>query len=166
MEVQMIIQENVRLEQIKAFKPKTIFYGANTCWWTHDPDHLRVNGRFGPPPEREPSIVPYKNAEHPDPRGGVMRGRTVNPGSIPTDPVGGVLFQTDDIDGFIKSAEENFTHYGKHGIRAFMAAHHSNCFVAPLDRSNLPAIYVMPHFASPDWADYNAALDRLDGKGL
>lgn len=32
----------------------------------------------------------------------------------------------------------------------------------PVDRSNLPAIYVMPHYASPNWGDYNDALDRLD----
>lgn len=107
------------LDEIRAAKPKMIFYGMGTCWWTHDSTHL-----------------------------------CMKPGtSIPCDPRGGVLFQTDDIEGFLKSAEESATHYGKHGIRAFLAAHHVNCVVSaenPLSTC----------FAK--WDDYNRILDKFD----
>lgn len=127
MKTEMVIQENVTLEQIIAFKPKAIYYGANTCWWTHDAGHLG-SGSNG----------------------------------LPIDPVGGVLFETDEIDAFFKAATSNPEHYGKHGLRAFIAAHHSNCFAAPADRSNLPAIYQMRHYAAAGWTAYNDAIDRLD----
>lgn len=142
----MKIRELISIDDVRAAKPKMIFYGANTCWWTHDPNHLRVNGRFGPPPRQDAIgssiIVPYRPER-----------RTVNPGSIPTDPRGGVLFQTDDIEGFLKSAEANVEHYGKHGLRAFIAAHHANSFLSDADPRP---------WCSDNWDEYNDAIDQYD----
>lgn len=49
---------------------------------------------------------------------------------LPCDPRGSVLFETDNVDGFFRAAEENADHYGRHGLRAFMAARHG-VIVAP-----------------------------------
>ena len=46
----------ITLEQVREAKPEMIFYGALTCWWTHDPAHL---GRLD-------NGIPC------DPRGGVL----------------------------------------------------------------------------------------------
>jgi hypothetical protein len=46
---------------------------------------------------------------------------------LPCDPRGGVLFQTDDVEGFLTAAEANAAHYGRHGLAAFVGAHALNC---------------------------------------
>ncbi|MFH1603899.1 MAG: hypothetical protein ABIH03_08330 [Pseudomonadota bacterium] len=114
----------IDLAEVRAAKPKTIYYGARTCWWTHDPRHL---GRH---------------------RSG-----------LPCDPRGGLLFETDDVEGFLRATEEEarkppeVCQYGKHRLRAFMAAHHLNCHVSATDwRSTC--------FTS--WDDYNRILDEAD----
>src|SRR5262249_46219916 len=74
---------------------------------------------------------------------------------IPCDPRGSVLCQTDDVEGFLARAEVNTDQYGKHGIRAFMSAHHQNAHL-----NGRP-------WSARSWDSYNAALDRLDlGKSL
>lgn len=146
--VQMVIKENVTLEQIRALKPKKIFYGANTCWWTHDPNHL--GSVKASPGEIAAAAKMFGTTAK------AVRG-------VPCDPVGGVLFETENVEEFLKAAEDKTEHYGKHGIRAFMAAHHSNCFAAPL-QFTLPPIHELPHFASQSWDEYNEALDRLDAR--
>lgn len=108
------------LDEVRAAMPKMIFYGARTCWWTHDASHL---GRLD--------------------------------GGIPCDPRGGVLFQADDIEAFLKSAEESTAHYGKHGLRAFLAAHHSNCVVSADDPK--PTCF-------ESWGDYNRILDEAEAR--
>ena len=82
----------ITLEEVGAAKPGMIFYGANTCWWTHRREDL------------------YKHPET----------------GLPCDPRGGMLFETDDTEGFLRSAEESASYYGEHGLKAFEAAHHGN----------------------------------------
>lgn len=146
----------ITLEQIRAAKPTMIFYGANTCWWTHDPSHL------GKTKSSEMEI--RRTAEHfrlnsSDKSGPIEpfieRARKAHSLGLPCDPRGGVLFQTDDVEGFLKAAESNATHYGRHGLRAFMAAHHLNCI---LSFNNCKP------WCSPDWDDYNAAIDAYDAR--
>lgn len=114
------ITEKITLAEIRAAKPDMIFYGATTCWWTHDPAHL---------------------------------GRTAVEPGLPCDPRGGVLFQTEDVEGFLRGAEENPDHYGRHGLRAFVSAHHLNC-----QRSEEDA----RPWCMRTWEEYNDALDILD----
>lgn len=116
----MEVIENITIEDIRNLKPAMIYYGANTCWWTHDPMHL---------------------------------GRTAGEYSLPCDPRGGVLFQTEHVEGFLKAAEDSATHYGKHGLRAFIASHYLNCV---LDLQTLRP------WAGTTWNEYNEAIDRLD----
>lgn len=138
----MEIRQLITIEAILIVQPSTIYYGANTCWWTHDSSHLSVTA--SPPAQSVPSG-----------RSLIEKGlgRRVNPGSIPTDPRGGVLFETDDIEGFFASAKANVSFYGKHGLRAFIAAHHLNSFLNHYDQRP---------YCSPNWAEYNDAIDRYD----
>lgn len=102
------IEQNITIDQIRALKPKMIYYGARTCWWTHDAAHL---GKTPPLPE---NFRP--------------KGATSDFGAgIPCDPRGGVLFQTEDVEGFLSQAENNASKYGENGIAAFIASHHLNC---------------------------------------
>lgn len=39
----MQVVDNITFDQVRAAKPKMIFYSVNTCWWTHDPEHLRTD---------------------------------------------------------------------------------------------------------------------------
>jgi hypothetical protein len=115
-----MINKNVTIEDVRKSKPEIIYYGARTCWWTHNGEHLGKNKS-----------------------------------GLPCDPRGGVLFQTSDVEGFLKAAEENKDHYGKHGLDAFMAAHHSNCSLA----TGKPWCY-------PTWDDYNRDIDSQCVKKL
>src|ERR1044072_7704154 len=112
--VTMQIVENITLDQVRAAKPKMIWYAVNTCWWTHNPEHLRTDT------------------------------------SIPTDPRGSVLFQTESVDDFLRMALQNPAHYGKHGLRAFIASHHQNCIVSRDDPRP---------WSGETWQEYNDAID-------
>lgn len=63
--------------------------------------------------------------------------------TIPCDPSGSPLFQTDDTLGFMKAAESKPEHYGKHKMDAFMKSHHQNC----------------DGHCFMDWSKYNDVLD-------
>lgn len=109
----------VTLQDVIAAKPTTIYYGANTCWWSHREEDL---------------------CKHPE-------------CGLPCDPRGGMLFETDDVEGFLKSAQDNADHYGKHGLKTFMSAHHSNMVVSKEDRKST---------CFKTWDEYNTVLDRQE----
>lgn len=50
----MQIVENITLDQVRAAKPKMIFYSVHTCWWTHDPEHLRTDTAIPTDPSGSP----------------------------------------------------------------------------------------------------------------
>lgn len=106
----------ITIDDVRKAAPSTIYYSAQTCWWTHDPAHL---------------------CKCPD-------------SGLPCDPRGGVLFQTNDIETFLQSAEKNNEHYGVHGIKAFEAAHHLNTVVSSIDGRST---------CFQSWDDYNQILD-------
>ena len=58
-----------------------------------------------------------------------------------------------DGETFLKAAEYNPSQFGRHGLRAFLAAHHQNCYVSFDD---------LTHTSAQTWGEYNDALDRLD----
>ena len=72
---------------------------------------------------------------------------------IPCDPRGSVLFEAHDPEKFLRLAEENPEHYGRHGLRAFIAAHHQNCRVSASDHRST---------SMRTWPEYN---DAIDAKG-
>lgn len=72
---------------------------------------------------------------------------------IPCDPSGGVLLQATDAERFLKTAEQNPKHYGKHGLKAFIAAHHENMVVSRLDNR---------HICFKSWDECNRVLDQQE----
>lgn len=70
---------------------------------------------------------------------------------LPCDPRSGMLLQTDDVEGFLRAAEEHSSSYGRHGLRAFEAAHHGNVVVSAQDPR--PTCFTT-------WEEYNQLLDN------
>lgn len=120
------VLELVTLDSLLTFPPHMIFYGANHLWWTSNPKDLR---------ETDPVI---------------KDGRTIVPGGIPCDPLGGVLFQTQNVSNWLDKAKEKPEHFGKHGLRAFMLAHHGNLTWKGRD------------WCFKTWDEYNRVLDGWD----
>ena len=52
------IRKQTTLDDVRADKPRTIWYSVNTCWWTHRQVDLRQHPRIG--------LLPC------DPRGGML----------------------------------------------------------------------------------------------
>ena len=87
----MEIIQTVTLEDVRNAKPKTIWYAARTCWWTHLPEHLATKP---PTPEdiRRTAEIFRLNSSTPDaPLDDFMeRARSASRG-LPCDPRGSVL---------------------------------------------------------------------------
>lgn len=45
----MFITKTLTLEALIALEPKKLWYGANTCWWTHKPEDLCKHPESGLP---------------------------------------------------------------------------------------------------------------------
>ena len=73
------------------------------------------------------------------------------PGGLTMDPRGSVLMQA-GLGGFLESAEKNIEHYGRHGLRAFMAAYHMNIVSEP----------GMNPTSFESWAEYNRLIDDFE----
>lgn len=117
-----IADKLVSLQDVLDAKPETAWYSVHTCWWTTNPEHLE-------------QIRVLLN----EPRDGV-----------PVDPSRSPLFMAPALD-FIKDAQNNVEHYGKHGIDAFMLAYHGN--VVASDDPRLPR-------CAAEWESYNKLLDE------
>lgn len=76
-------------------------------------------------------------------------------GGLPCGPRREMLLETDDPLGFIEQAEKNVEHYGKHGLRAFIAAYHGNVIVY---ETGFPTSF-------DTWDKYNDIIDEADGIG-
>ncbi len=80
--------------------------------------------------------------------------RTKGEYGLPCDPRGGVLLQTEDVEAFLRSAEENPEFYGRHGLRAFEAALHGNVLAS----NGNPTCF-------NSWDEYNSLLDAEQAAG-
>lgn len=121
------MKDQLTIEDIRAANPKTIFYGSRTAWWTHDPEDLHTTK---PLPE---SFSPK----------GAKNGFG---GGMPCGASGEMLYEMHEPEKWLKAAESKPGHFGKHGIKAFMASHAQNC----------NGVF------SPNWNDYNNMLDGLN----
>lgn len=70
--------------------------------------------------------------------------------SLPCDPRGSMLMETDKPLDFILEAEKNPSYYGKHGLNAFTAAYHGN--IITKDKGFPTSLN--------SWNDYNKLLDQ------
>lgn len=73
---------------------------------------------------------------------------------LPVDPRGSVLLETDDPRKFLRGAESNPTHYGRHGVATFMASHAKN------SRTYGPNGETQS-WSESSWEAYAQALDRF-----
>ena len=69
---------------------------------------------------------------------------------LPCDPRGSVLMQG-ELGKFLEAAKANPDHYGKHGLKAFMAAYHGNLLTDDGRPTSLER-----------WAKYNEILDTQE----
>ena len=81
----------------------------------------------------------------------------LNSARLPSDPRGGVLFEAHDVDAWFQAAEAKPDHYGKHGLAAFIAAHHLNCVVSLGDWRST---------CMETWREYNALIDAAGADGV
>ena len=73
---------------------------------------------------------------------------------LPCDPRGSVLLYTYAHE-FLRMAEVNAAHYGRHGLDAFIAAHHDNCYLS----EDEPRPWSLR-----SWDEYNDLLDEASGE--
>lgn len=112
---------------------RMVFYGINTCWWA----------------------ISWAQLYRTRPQTLTINGRQIASDGLPCDPRGGMLLQGDNVDLFFDSAVNNSAHYGKHGLRVFLAAYHGNVVVSQTDPR--PTCF-------SSWDDYNRILDEHDAR--
>ena len=131
----IVIEFVITLEEIRRERPPMVFYGAMSCWWTHNPEHLEVF-----PDEKMEEV-----------RRAIGSIDPTLPG-LPCDPRCGLLMQGDNVEKFISIAEANPERYGRHGLKTFLASHHQNCH---LDDGT--------PWCMSSWEEYNVILDQQSG---
>lgn len=166
---QPVLELNALMEKIfedmtRVPRPqRMIYYGANTCWWTHRASDLHVlvthaTGRavYAPSMRHEAYRIAKMSGTHP----------------LPCDPRGGVLMEAHDVPQFFSNAATKSAHYGKHGTRALCAAHHDH------GRAILPVTPWLLHrlglraeeaaqgvpWCEDGWPAYNAAIDAWEAR--
>jgi hypothetical protein len=149
----LMIIPNITLGELIIEQPKIIYISAHTCWWTHSEDDLQFV-KLDPPVNAPEDILKKFEA--------LQALIAKSEAHIPTDPSGSPLMQIDNFKGFLKSTMARAIHYGKHGLQAFMSAHHRNCYAYVPFTENQKKI----HACAPDWKWYNTALDvaQLQGR--
>lgn len=86
--------------------------------------------------------------------------KSPGPISIPVDSRGGTLFEAHDWRKFLETAASSEGHYGRHGLTAFLMAHHKNSFAC-----EPPDPKPSRHYCESDWGAYNDAIDRAFDEG-
>ena len=149
----LMIIPGVTLAEIIADKPKLIYVSSHTCWWTHCEDDLQFVVPQAPPNCPEEVLKKFE---------ALQKLIAESDHKTPTDPSGSPLMQIENFHGFLKSTLNRALHYGKHGLQAFMSAHHRNSYAYVPFTENQKKI----HACAPDWKWYNTALDvaQLQGK--
>lgn len=128
-----------------------IYWSANSPWWTHlksDVDAATEQGRKAMLAVIDRKIKEATNQgqlKHLENIKKEYETRLENGMIIPLDPTGSPLYMTDNPLDFIKKSEGRPGHFGRHGIKAFLMAHHQNTKVHGLN-----------------WNFYNQMLDQLN----
>ncbi|MES2004319.1 MAG: hypothetical protein V4450_07345 [Bacteroidota bacterium] len=124
----------ITLEQIKKDiadgKGSRIYYSAHTLWWTHldtDVETATEMGKQASDSRMEQMLADPTVPEEQKTRIKALRNSAPMQSTVPLDPSGSPLYQMDDVEKWIRVAEEKPAHFGKHGLDAFVKAHHQNC---------------------------------------
>lgn len=130
----MITLQQIK-DDIQAGKVTRIYYSSGSLWWTHLDTDVSQATEIGIKCQDDGHAKFMTNPNIPqadkDRRDGLYK-MIRKPGAhrIPTDPTGAPLYQfteKKDIENWIAAAENKPEHFGKHGIDAFLKAHHQNC---------------------------------------
>lgn len=137
-------------KDIKEGKSERIYTSSNTLWWTHLEEDVRTASDTGADKMKQMHDKMMKDPRIPKKEKRRMKSlydmARNGAARIPSDPTGSPLYMVDDPLEWIKAAESNEEHYGKHGFKALMFTHHQNCNGAC--------------FLS--WGDTNKAIDVIN----
>jgi len=108
-------------------KVKTIYYSTKTVWWTHDEkdvEEATIKGKKALSRNIRKEIKP----DIPEGQKKVLKAhlQSLKDTPIPFDPFGSPLYKMDAPKEYIKQAEENPDHFGKHRLDSLMLGHHKN----------------------------------------
>ncbi len=139
-----VAREPSPIEIFDGFEAWHVHWAMHTTWWhaAETDEHLYGLAQIDP---RLPRQVVSLLAPAPH-----------YAGVLPCDPRGSVLMGG-DLGGFLEAATGNVAHYGKHGLRAFMATWHG-----VIQRTD--GRVVVPWSAST-WDEVNLLLDEFDERG-
>lgn len=122
------------LEQVKqdiaSGKSRMIYYSSRTLWWTHLDEDLKESSQKGmiAAAARHDAFMKRTDvSEAEKQRLNSLYKSASKVSTIPMDVTGATLFMTDKVHNWIKQAELKPEHFGRHGLEAFMKAHHQNC---------------------------------------
>lgn len=137
-DIRFILQPDRDMHQIR--NAKMIYYAARTTWWTHDLADLHFidHHRHGALHLTD-KVIRRVPAGH-----SALK-------YLPSDPRGSVLFQTENVLGFMQNAVDKSFAYGKHGIVAFWAAHAKNVFKRGTNEM----------WSAKMWDDVSVVLDMM-----
>lgn len=138
----------ITLAKLKKSEAKKIYYSENTLWWTDDPYDVAEATKIGRKMAKKAYSGMMKNVKIPLKERYRMENLYNAAIENPMDIAGSPIMVTDDVGEWIKGAENNVKHFGKHGITAFMMAHHKNCL----------------NVAFKDIQVYNDLIDKLKEK--
>lgn len=123
------------LEQVKADiksgKSKRIYYSAGTLWWTHlesDVEEASKQGKIYQIEVNKRMLADETVPEEKKQRLKALLSQIdTSKAGIPLDPVGAPLYAMDKPMKWIEQSEKKPSHFGKHGLAAFIFTHHQNC---------------------------------------
>lgn len=126
----MITLKQVKLDIMNG-RSSMIYCSSRTLWWTHLDEDLTDASETGWKKMIDRHNQMMKDPTIPDLQKQKMqalfkqiKNARFNP---PVDPSGAPLFQMEETDKWISEAEKKPDHFGEHGLKAFMRAHHQNC---------------------------------------
>ena len=121
------------IEQVKADilsdKSDMIIYSTSTLWWTHlwkDVEEATAQGVKAQDIRHAELLNDPKFPENEKIRLRALMGMMRKGHQTPLDPTGSPLMQIKECMDWVTEAEKKPEHFGRHGLKAFILAHHQN----------------------------------------
>ena len=131
-------------KDIRDGKVSWIYYSSNTLWWTHLESDLIESRKLGrEASKRSHDKLLASNRSDKEKKKMSALFEMAQKGSHPLDPSGSPLMMTEETNEWMDVAKQKPSHFGKHGLNAFMKSHHQNC----------------NNKCHPEWGFYNKLID-------
>lgn len=134
-----------QIQRAQRMGEKFVYFSAGTMWWTHtekDVSNATIRGR-----KYFQDVILKKVNDgtiSENDRLSLMELRESFSNNLPVDPLGFPVKKM-DLKLWLDNSLSNPSHYGKHGLTAFLFTHHQNC----------------KSFFSNKWDSYNNYIDKL-----